>query len=529
MDNEVVYFDPKTGNAKPFPPGKNPAGWKRVKNPDEIFIMYYPHPCKYLINNDGMVAVIFPPECDKVFTGEWMPLNYSYFNTPEEPEVKKEFDYYWDPKTNKYYSNPIKGKKLKKIKVTLRDGGKFITYDPPWMGPKLYINPETGENQWIPNNKKPPKGWVKIDFEEDDSTKSESDKEILREKRKYAIEKAAEGEGMIYIPQRDLANDDDYEKEMNRMGWQRSADGEWERMPLKKKAKKKGNVDGVNDLSMLEKMKYAISRMINSGQFTPDVIEKLKSLLSPEAIIVMAVLASIGGPFAVIAGGLLLFIGVGQDFFAFCDALSDMNKSENQAQLDLAVDKLEKSIIDLGIDAILVWLFARSVKGGKAKVEVKDTPGKNVPAKGAVIDETPASKGFWEEVFRKTFDVTEDDNGIKIETKPEFHPEEGSDEQGFFAEYEGKINKANKSLDVDYGAQTWYNKYGMRGMVRMFADLMIDELIKFAKKKGLNTVRLRRVASTSEGARLLNSLGFTPVSVNPETGVGLWEKVIQVS
>jgi hypothetical protein len=514
MDNESIYFDPATGKAKSFPKGKNPpTGWRRVKNPMQLYILYYPHPCGQYINQEGYIQLVFPPDCDKKHPRDWVPLNFQYFDEPTTPApAKTEHEYYWDPKTNRYYLEPARGRK--KIMVPLRDGGLFISYMPPWTAPQLYIDPETGKVQWIHPGKKLPKGWKLLEFSPADTIPtglSDAEREMLTERRKKALQKLAEDEGVIYIPPDDLYDDAVFEREMNRLGWQRTPDGEWERVPEHKPITQPGP-DDVGQLSTFEKLVYAINRMIHSGHFKDDVVEKLKSLLTPEALAVMALLCAIGGPTAIIIGGVLLLFSIGQDFFAFCDALSAITTSGNIRELDSASEKLEKAIVALGIDAVLAWLFARSVKGKASE----------------------GGKSIWQEVFERTFNVEETDTGVKIETKPEFKPEYDAEGKptadshpGIYAEYEGVINKDTNSLEVNYGTQTWYNATGMKGVVSSLAELMIDALVKFAKKKGLRFVRMKRVASSPQGASLLQKLGFKPRSVRPD-GVGLWEKVIAV-
>jgi hypothetical protein len=77
--------------------------------------------------------------------------------------------------------------------------------------------------------------------------------------------------------------------------------------------------------------------------------------------------------------------------------------------------------------------------------------------------------------------------------------------------------------------EKWINSTGKRGLATDTFEEWVKILKKFAKEKGLKKVRITRVASTPEGAKMMRRLGFEPVvgRCKPD-GIGFWRKIVNV-
>lgn len=128
--------------------------------------------------------------------------------------------------------------------------------------------------------------------------------------------------------------------------------------------------------------------------------------------------------------------------------------------------------------------------------------------------------------IRRIRRVKETENSIEVDVHPDFRPRGG--QGGVQGGLRGTVNRGTNTLDSDYGAEEWINSTGRRGLATDIMSDFIDVLVDFARRKGLRRVRIRRVASTEEGAGLLRRNGFQPVRVD-ENGIGLWERIIEVS
>jgi hypothetical protein len=191
----------------------------------------------------------------------------------------------------------------------------------------------------------------------------EPDRERLREKRRRALEKTAEGDGKIYVPQGDLSDDEVFEREQNRMGYQRSPDDDlsgWTPIPPPPPPPP----SKVAGMGLSDKIAAAARHAHDKGYFLDAAIEEIEPLTDPANLAlmaaIMAFLMALGPP-----GWLVILITFGPDFFAFCDVLSDLNVAETDEQLDAASRKLADLVVRLGIAGVMIAVSAGVGKLGK--------------------------------------------------------------------------------------------------------------------------------------------------------------------
>lgn len=93
----------------------------------------------------------------------------------------------------------------------------------------------------------------------------------------------------------------------------------------------------------------------------------------------------------------------------------------------------------------------------------------------------------------------------------------------------GKVNREKGQLDVDSGSENFENNGAGRSFVKRLGKHWTDEMIEFARKKGLKKVRITQWVCTKDGAEAARKMGFRPVTgrIKPD-GTGQWEQVFDV-
>lgn len=117
--------------------------------------------------------------------------------------------------------------------------------------------------------------------------------------------------------------------------------------------------------------------------------------------------------------------------------------------------------------------------------------------------------------------------GIEITIRSKFHPKNGKG--GVKGSIKGRVVKGEGYLDCDPSVENWINSTGKRGLATDTFEEWVKILKKFAKGEELKKVRITRVASTPEGAKMMRRLGFEPVvgRCKPD-GIGFWRKIVNV-
>lgn len=94
----------------------------------------------------------------------------------------------------------------------------------------------------------------------------------------------------------------------------------------------------------------------------------------------------------------------------------------------------------------------------------------------------------------------------------------------------GKVNRDKGRLDVDSSTGNFENNGAGRGFVKRLGLDWLEEMRKFARKKGLKKVRATQWACTPEGVEAAKKLGMRPVPgrTRPD-GIGQWELILDAA
>lgn len=186
--------------------------------------------------------------------------------------------------------------------------------------------------------------------------------ERRRQTRHLVLRRLNREHGRIFEPpEGDLADDDVFEKEMEKAGWTRSPDGDWVETPPPpppppaptNRPRNWGQVDTPT------KLVEALKTVIAGGKLDDRILVHLSELIEPENLKTMlkmiaffAFLQAMGLPvWAVAAVGFgMLVMMFGADFIALGGALLAVTNARTQAEFDEAVDALTDAFAKLGVD-----------------------------------------------------------------------------------------------------------------------------------------------------------------------------------
>lgn len=170
MDPDNIYFNPANGESYSFGPHQQPpAGWKRL---DEIPPQVHSLPPGAMITwMPGMEPRLYvDPQAGHtiwVHYGEpppkgWKPL----IRLGAAPPLTLDDMTYFNPETGESYTfapgqSPPKGwKKLNPVPAQVQGLPAGVTVSwIPGMEPRLYVDPETGNADWVHHGKQAPRGW----------------------------------------------------------------------------------------------------------------------------------------------------------------------------------------------------------------------------------------------------------------------------------------------------------------------------------------------------------------------------------
>lgn len=240
----------------------------------------------------------------------------------------------------------------------------------PGMEPKLFVNPKTGESQWIFPLDKLPEGliplgpaWPEFDIEDDVADESDEDdeedfddREWLRQNRILHLITLARERGVDYIPEGDVADDDTYEREMARLGYTRDPDPNspsgWIDTPPPP-----SDWDWLKDMGPIDRLYWVIDQLIRSGKLGQDFIDNLPNpWLLILGLLALFVLQFIPGVDILL--DLYLIYQIGSQFFDLLDAVNAIVTAENEEQLRRAMDEFGKVLAGIGLDVLLALATA---------------------------------------------------------------------------------------------------------------------------------------------------------------------------
>ncbi|TAJ18487.1 MAG: hypothetical protein EPO65_08915, partial [Dehalococcoidia bacterium] len=176
-------------------------------------------------------------------------------------------------------------------------------------------------------------------------------------------------------PEGDLADNDVFEKEMEKAGWTRSPDGDWTETPPPPPPAPTNRPRNWGQVDTPTKLLEALKAVITGGKLDDRILVHLSELIEPENLKTMlkmiaffAFLQAMGLPvWAVAAVGFgMLILMFGADFIALGGALLAVTNARTQAEFDKAVDDLTDAFAKLGVDfftTLITMGFSRYIAG----------------------------------------------------------------------------------------------------------------------------------------------------------------------
>ena len=364
------FFNPATGEWYRFGPALTPPeGWKPMQPLPPVNSGFPP----------GTTVTYIPGREPRLFvdpaTGN---LQWVYFGeeppaggllvlpryTP--PAMATDTRTYFDPATGAFRvlgagaTPPAGWIKLKPIPAAnpCLPPGATVTWI-PGMQPRLYVNPQTGDVQWVAYNQQPPQGWLLLGVDSvpvpRQATGESEDAEWLRSRRLIHLITLAREQGVFYTPQGDLAHDKVYEAEMARLGYERdsgSLSGWIDIPPSSPTLPQPGSAKWLAGMGPLDRLYWALEELIRSGKLGKDFYDALPD---PHAFVLgllaLVVLQFIPGIDLVLDAFLVWQFG--SQIFDLADALSAMVTADSEEDFRAAVDDFGKALSGIALDTIV--------------------------------------------------------------------------------------------------------------------------------------------------------------------------------
>ncbi len=217
------------------------------------------------------------------------------------------------------------------------------------------------------------------EYAEDEGGEEVEDPALVnrRTERRLALERLHRERGLVFTPpEGDLADNDVFDREMEKVGWVRTSDGDWVEVPPPPPPPAPKDWGAVDTPT---KLIEAVEAVVTGGKLDDRVAEHLAALIDPEnvksflkMIAFFALLQAFGLPtWAVAAVGFgVLVVMFGADFIELGAALIDVSNARTQAEFDAAVERLTDAVAKLGVD-----FFVTLVTLGFSRYVARRLPG----------------------------------------------------------------------------------------------------------------------------------------------------------